>query len=94
MVVELCEQEGWQPMVGPLEVWIDILGTRPKKTKFTSPNGDVDNFVKGLLDCCNGSMWKDDSQIVELHATKAWHEPGDEGFALIQVGIKENSCPK
>lgn len=33
--------------------------------------GDCDNLAKGILDACNGILWKDDSQIVDLHVEKA-----------------------
>ena len=89
MVANLCEEEGWLPLYGSLEVWVDIFGTRPKTTKLSSPNGDIDNFAKGVLDCCNESLWFDDKQIVELHVTKEWHEPGVAGFSLIPVQTKE-----
>lgn len=31
---------------------------------------DVDNYVKGVKDGCNKIIWKDDSQIVDLHVSK------------------------
>jgi Holliday junction resolvase RusA-like endonuclease len=39
---------------------------------------DVDNLQKLLLDACNGILWKDDSQIVEIKAVleRASDEPG------------------
>lgn len=32
--------------------------------------GDIDNYVKSILDGCNKIAWKDDRQVVELHAYK------------------------
>ncbi|MBQ7199369.1 MAG: RusA family crossover junction endodeoxyribonuclease [Selenomonadaceae bacterium] len=32
--------------------------------------GDIDNLAKGILDACNGILWKDDSQIVQLEVVK------------------------
>lgn len=29
---------------------------------------DLDNLVKLVLDACNGIVWRDDSQVVQLHA--------------------------
>lgn len=29
--------------------------------------GDLDNRAKACLDCLNGVLWSDDSQVVELH---------------------------
>lgn len=31
---------------------------------------DVDNYVKAICDGCNNVIWKDDSQIVDLHVSK------------------------
>lgn len=31
---------------------------------------DIDNCLKGLLDSMTGVLWKDDSQIIELHVFK------------------------
>lgn len=34
---------------------------------------DLDNLVKFVKDCCNGILWRDDSQVVSLTASKAYH---------------------
>lgn len=47
------------PREGPLSLVIRVY--RPQK------RGDLDNVLKGLLDGCNGVVWVDDSQIVEMH---------------------------
>lgn len=31
---------------------------------------DIDNYLKGLLDCLTGLMWTDDRYIYELHVYK------------------------
>ena len=31
--------------------------------------GDIDNIAKALLDSCQGVLWADDIQVVEIHAT-------------------------
>lgn len=33
---------------------------------------DADNYVKGIKDALNTVIWKDDSQIVDMHVTK-WY---------------------
>ena len=35
----------------------------------TGQRRDLDNLVKLVLDACNGFVWRDDFQIVDLHAT-------------------------
>jgi len=40
------------------------------------PSGkpDIDNFAKTIMDACNGILWRDDAQIVELVAQKRYAE--------------------
>ena len=43
---------------------------------------DIDNACKSLLDGCNDVVFKDDSQVVELHATKSY---GLKAMAVVRV---------
>lgn len=63
-----------KPLTGSLIVSIGIEIARPKKTSLEYPRGDIDNYVKSVLDAANGIVWEDDTQIVGLHATKDWSE--------------------
>ena len=40
---------------------------------------DVDNFAKQALDICNGIVWKDDAQVVDLRALETLRGQGREG---------------
>lgn len=42
------------------------------KRPITKP--DTDNYTKAVLDALNGIIWKDDSQIVDLHAGKYYSD--------------------
>lgn len=53
-------QEGWVPLRGAVGVNIRIYRARR--------SGDIDGFLKILLDAMQGHAFEDDSQIVELHA--------------------------
>lgn len=83
---------GVEPLHGALMIQIDFHMPRPKKhyrtgkyshlLKDTAPDRhtqkpDVDNLVKFLLDCGNGIVWDDDSQICAMYACKHWGELGD-----------------
>ena len=65
------------PMSGKLRVWVVFSLKKPKTTKLKTPRGDIDNYMKLLLDCCNGIIWEDDQQIAHINAFKDF--ASDEG---------------
>jgi len=36
---------------------------------------DLDNYIKAIMDAGNGILWVDDSQVCELHSSKAYGSP-------------------
>ena len=49
-----------------------ITVTATKNPDFKSSlKGDVDNYVKSILDALNGVAWEDDKQIIELTVRKS-----------------------
>lgn len=88
----------FKPLEGPLralcEFRVPIPSSKSKKAKAAMlarevwPTGrpDLDNYVKFVKDALNGLVWGDDSQIVDLFATKVYAEqPG----TVISVAHKE-----
>jgi Holliday junction resolvase RusA-like endonuclease len=60
-----------EPIEGPLQVFVDCYVARPKTTERDYPRGDVDNYVKGVLDVLTDrGLWNDDDQVTELQVTK------------------------
>ena len=53
------------PTADTLSVSVDFLCSRKPGRR-----ADLDNLVKLVLDALNGIVWKDDAQIVSLHATR------------------------
>lgn len=87
-----------QLLDGPLEVVLEMRFPIPaswSKAKraralagieWHTSKPDADNVAKAILDACNGVVFRDDSQIVMLIATKSFSkEPG------VQVVIRECS---
>ena len=62
---------------GPLRVAIRCFVSKPKTGKRSWPNGDVDNYAKGVLDGLNGILWDDDDQVVDMFVSKTYATDGD-----------------
>jgi Holliday junction resolvase RusA-like endonuclease len=77
-VLLLRQRYSGQPMQGALEVCLIFSIEKPKSVKREYPNvrPDLDNFVKAIFDAANEVLWKDDAQVVDLHAFKVYGEPG------------------
>lgn len=85
-----------RPFHGPLFVAINAVLSVPsswskKRTTaalagFVRPTSrpDVDNYAKAILDACNGIVWADDSQVVDLCVTKRYGES-----AHVSVGVAQ-----
>lgn len=59
------------PFTGAIKVDIKVYRQSSKfNSAIVHQYGDVDNLAKGILDACNGILWRDDSQIVDLHIVK------------------------
>jgi len=43
---------------------------KPKKRPYMIVKPDLDNLVKMVADACNGLLWLDDSQIIDLRCYK------------------------
>ena len=52
-----------RPEPGPLVVTLEFHRKNRRKV-------DLDNLEKTILDAGNGILWKDDSQIMEMHSKK------------------------
>ena len=72
---------GGHPSDGPVIVTCVFWFAKPRSTprrvthKITKP--DVDKLVRGILDALTGIVFRDDAQVVECHAYKAFADaPG------------------
>ena len=61
--------KGWDK-TGPMQLTVRMF-TRRAYVDSGIAIGDVDNLAKSVLDAMNGVAYGDDSQVVDLQATKA-----------------------
>jgi len=82
---------------GPLSVTMVFLLPKPKsrRKKDLHPIGrpDLSNLAKAVEDAINqtGMVWKDDSQVVELHCQKSWVSDGIPPAVGISVKTMSNN---
>lgn len=78
------------PLDGPLAVEIDFVMPRPVATpkRRTPPaikKPDVDKLARAVLDALTRIVWRDDSQIVDMHVTKRLAELDEQPGARIRI---------
>jgi Holliday junction resolvase RusA-like endonuclease len=66
-VVKQSLPSGWEPDgEHEWQVWVHFHVRK-------NGRGDLDNFVKLILDALNGLVWKDDKQVKALSARRSYH---------------------
>jgi crossover junction endodeoxyribonuclease RusA len=79
------------PLDGPLRVALVFVMPRPSGTpKRSTPAAikrpDTDKLSRAVFDALSGVVWRDDSQVVELHAFKRIAGIDEQPGANIRVG--------
>ena len=80
--VELVARESQVRKIdGPVSISLDFYLRRPRTVTRQLPTvpPDLDKLIRGVLDALSGTAYDDDSQVVEIKATKAYSDqPGVE----------------
>jgi|SRR6185369_4421281 len=64
---------GIKPIDGAVSIAVIFKHKKPKNPSKSFPSqGDLDNFLKAVLDALNGIMYKDDSSIVQITTSKEY----------------------
>lgn len=71
-------QNGQSILDGPVTVNCVFYVRRPKTVTRNEPSvrPDLDKLIRAVLDALTGVAFVDDSQVVEIHASKHYGEPG------------------
>ena len=87
-----AQKEIKEPLRGPISMRIYFRFPKPKKYKGDSGwydlRQDIDNLVKSVMDALNGIAYKDDKQVTDLAAVKAWI---DDSEPVTDIYIKQLS---
>ena len=70
---------GRAPFTGAIKVFAEFYKHKPRPQKGRKPHvtfqGDVDNFLKAVLDAMNGICYEDDRQVIFVQAEKIFGDP-------------------
>lgn len=81
------------PLDGPLQVRAEFVLPRPKslpKRLPTPPHTkkpDVDKLIRAVMDALTGVVWRDDSQVIDLHPTKRYAELDEQPGVHLRVTV-------
>ena len=78
----------------PVVVYVTFFIGRPKKPVNKYPVGDLDNYVKAILDVItkNGTYWHDDAQVVYVNAVKSY--TNEEPRTDVSISERRMPCEK
>jgi len=69
-----------RPIDRPVSVTLLFVVRKPRRTRLLIPKPDIDNYMKAIFDACNGLLWKDDTLVAHVQASKQWAD-------LVKPGI-------
>lgn len=86
------------PMLdGPVVIRLNFVMKRPVSTSKSKPTPpavkrpDLDKCARAIFDAITGVVYNDDSQVVDLHATKRIAEIGEQPGCQITVGVQREA---
>lgn len=76
-------------MEGPIGVEINFIMPKPKSAPkrkiFCDKKPDIDKLVRSTFDSMTGVLYKDDSQVSRIKATKTYVSPEEPAGALVRI---------
>ena len=94
IILAAQQQYDGPPLDGPLYLEVTFRLPRPKRLmRKRDPEGDVpcdkrpdlDNLLKAIKDGLGSVLWRDDSQVARVDATKVYHSKNGKPGAIIKV---------
>lgn len=71
---------------GHLHVVIEVVCTKARTSKLTTPKGDIDNYAKAPLDAItHAKLWDDDKWVTELFARKRFASTGEAAHTRVTI---------
>lgn len=89
---------GKAPLDGPVSVVVSV-GVEPPRSwskrkradalagrVLPIARGDIDNYLKSIMDACQGIVYRDDKQVVDVRAIKRYNDPSVTAISVQEYG--------
>lgn len=71
-----------------LAVVVEVVCTRARTSKLSTPKGDIDNYVKAPLDAItHAGLWQDDKWVTSLVASKRFAAADEAAHTAVTVFV-------
>ena len=92
--MKAAQPEDWRPFTGAVLVWLNFSmrppKSLPKKVLWPIKRPDLDKLIRAVLDALGSAgVFKDDSQVVQLTASKRWPIHSGAGVPGVIVTVAE-----
>lgn len=82
-----------EPVKVVLRFFLPRPKSLPKKEWAPRKKPDVDKLTRAVFDACSGVVFKDDSQVIHVEATKQYARPGDERVEVWMCALPNPCVP-
>jgi len=93
---QACDESGFKPIQAkvPVELSIEVVfrcpisdyrKREPREWRWHTKRPDLDNVIKAVKDAGTGILWIDDSQVVEISASKIIAAQDEPPMVIIEV---------
>lgn len=76
---------------GLVALVVSCVCTKPKTGKLLAPRGDIDNYIKGVMDVLTKKeYWEDDSQVYFIIAEKRYAQKDEKAHISVKIYSKQS----
>ena len=76
-----------RPYAGPVRMVVEFYMVGKGKKGYHTDRPDFDNLCKITMDALTGVVFRDDSQVCDIHVVKRWDDVSESGISILAEEI-------